>query len=204
MTHPRDTALVVAGDALVAGSGDGRGLGWTGRVAVRTLPSLPGAQFYSLGVPGETSAELAQRAIPEASLRFRENTLNRLLLAPGGFDVHSGLSTARSRLNLANILDAALAREVPTFVVGPTPERSPEVNDRIAELSQGFADVAQRRGVPFVDAFTPLYDHPVWQRELATSASGLPSQEGYGLVAWLVLNRGWFEWLGVTDVLSDS
>ncbi|MYM19425.1 lysophospholipase [Brevibacterium sp. 5221] len=204
MTGTKDTAIVVAGDELVAGHGDGRGLGWTGRVAARTLPALPTARFYPLGVPAEDSAAFAKRALAEAGLRFTPESENRLVLAPGSHDIASGLSTARSRLNLANVLDAALAAEVATFVVGPTPVLRAEDNRRIGELSQGYADVALRRGVPFVDAFTPLDGHPVWQRELAASAAGLPSQEGYGLIAWLVLNRGWFDWLGVEDALARA
>ncbi|MCQ9384781.1 GDSL-type esterase/lipase family protein [Brevibacterium moorei] len=204
MTSRTYTAIVVAGDALVAGHGDGRGLGWTGRIAARTLPSLPGAQFYSLGIHGEDTQTFAARVLPEAKLRFSEETENRLVLAPGWFDAVAGMSAARSRLNLANVLDAALSLEVSTFVVGPTPTIDQDLNRRIGELSASFSDVALRRGVPYVDAFTPLQTHPVWQRELAASRDGLPSQEGYGLIAWLVLHRGWYDWLGVTDVLGDN
>ena len=202
--NSRATHIVVAGDELVAGHGDGRCLGWTGRVAARTLPSLSDAFFYSLGAPQETTADFAARCFPEARLRFSDSTHNRLVLAPGSGDIAAGLSTARSRLNLANILDEALAHEVDTFVVGPTPVRDAQINDRIADLSAGFADVAHRRGVPFVDTFTPLNTHAVWQRELASSRLGLPAQEGYGLVAGLVLTRGWFEWLGVRDALAGA
>ncbi|HEY7853741.1 MAG TPA: lysophospholipase, partial [Aquiluna sp.] len=38
-----------------------------------------------------------------------------------------------------------------------------------------------------------------WLSELAKHARRLPGQVGYGLIAWLVLNRGWFEWLGLTE-----
>ncbi|RAG71465.1 lysophospholipase, partial [Burkholderia multivorans] len=41
-------------------------------------------------------------------------------------------------------------------------------------------------------------------RELASSHDRLPAQEGYGLLAWLGLHRGWFPWLGVRDVLGDD
>ena len=88
--------------------------------------------------------------------------------------------------------------------LGMTPVLDPDANRRIGELSASYGDVALRRGIPFVDAFTPLIGHPVWQRELAASRDGLPSQEGYGLIAWLVLHRGWFEWLGVPDALAGA
>jgi hypothetical protein len=35
--------------------------------------------------------------------------------------------------------------------------------------------------------------------EIAVNTRGLPGQVGYGLIAWLVLNRGWLEWLGLTE-----
>lgn len=202
MTAPKRTAIVVAGDHLVAGHGDGRGLGWVGRVAIRTHPALESAQFYTLAAPDEDSARFSQRCIDEADRRFRDDDDKRLVLAPGSADVQAGISTARSRLNLANVLDQALSRGYSAFVVGPPPGRDSMENRRIEELSRGFSDVALRRNIPFVDCFAPLVGHAVWQRELAASSEGLPAQEGYGLLSWLVLNRGWFEWLGVKDVIS--
>ncbi|PKY71205.1 lysophospholipase [Brevibacterium ravenspurgense] len=200
MTPKRRTSIVVTGDHLVAGHGDGRALGWVGRVAVRTHPALENARFYTLAAPSEDSAQFADRCIAEAELRYGDDDDKRLVLAPGCGDIAAGISTARSRLNLANILDQALSRGYSAFVVGPTPGRSQSENRQIEELNRGFSEVALRRSIPYVDCFTPLADHAVWQRELATSSEGLPGQEGYGLLSWLVLNRGWFEWLGVDDV----
>jgi hypothetical protein len=34
---------------------------------------------------------------------------------------------------------------------------------------------------------------------MAESSNGIPGQVGHGLIAWLVLNRGWNEWLGVAE-----
>ncbi|WP_349829529.1 GDSL-type esterase/lipase family protein [Brevibacterium litoralis] len=199
MSHDRVPAIAVVGGAHVAGHGDARGLGWVGRVALRTLPALPAARFYPLGVPGEDSAGLGARCMPEASLRFGPDTEDHLVLAPGIADTESGLSTARSRLNLANVLDAALSAEVKTFVVGPPPTGDAALDSRVADLSASFADVALRRGITYVDTFTPLHEHEVWRAEITRSGTGLPGQEGYGLLAWLVLHRGWFDWLGITD-----
>lgn len=199
MTQQRTTTVVVIGDELVAGHGDARCLGWTGRVAARTMPALPDSRFYALGVAGEDSVGMSQRGMAEARLRFDPGTQNRLVLAPGPHDVDAGLSTARSRLNLANALDSALGSEVLTFVVGPPPSLDRDRNRRLEELNAGFADVALRRGIAYVDTFTPLREHEGWHRDLSASGTGLPGQEGYGLLAWLVLHRGWFDWLGVRD-----
>lgn len=204
MTSERPTTIAVVGGPQVAGHGDGRGLGWVGRVTARTLPTLPDLEVYPLAVPVEDSAGLHARCLAEAVLRFRPERDNRLVLALGSGDLDSGRSVARARLDVANILDEALARKVQAFVIGPTPVSDQERNRGITELNSSFGDVAKRRGIPFVDAFTPLRTHPVWQLEIASTKRGLPAQEGYGLLAWLVLHRGWFPWLGVADALGDE
>lgn len=197
MTQP--ATIVIAGDELVAGDGDPRALGWTGRVQARTLPLLPEARFLTLAVPGETSQQLAKRCMPEVQRRLDPERRNFLVLAPGAGDVRSQASLARSRLNLANVLDEALALEISTFVVGPAPVGDDVLNEQIGTLSSGFADVATRRGVPYVDAFRPLQRHEAWLRDVRTGTPGVPGQEGYGLLAWLVLHRGWHSWLGLPE-----
>jgi acyl-CoA thioesterase-1 len=189
--------LAVVGDELAAGAGDPKALGWVGRVAARTRTEIP-PTVLTLAVPGETSTGLGHRWDEEASRRFAPEHDNRLVVALGRADVAAGLSLARSRLNLANILDVADSRRVPTFVVGPPPGR-PEDNEKLAELSHAFGDVATRRRVPYVDTFTPLVAHEQWLADLATGDGTLPGQAGYGLMAWLVLHAGWYDWLGLPD-----
>jgi hypothetical protein len=48
-----------------------------------------------------------------------------------------------------------------------------------------------------VDCFTPLVEHEAWNSEISASTAGRPGQIGHGLIAWLILNRGWYEWLGL-------
>ena len=60
-----------------------------------------------------------------------------------------------------------------------------------------FADVASRRGIGFVETFTPLFPHEQWNDDLAMGDGMHPSQAGYGLIAWLVLHSGWHAWLGL-------
>lgn len=189
--------LAVVGDELVAGAGDPKGLGWVGRVTARTHADPP-ATVMTLAVPGENSTALGHRWDDETSRRFAPEHDNRLVVALGRADVAAGLSLARSRLNLANILDVADSHRVPAFVVGPPPGR-PVDNPQIAELSQAFADVATRRRVPYVDTFGPLVAHEQWLGDLAAGDGVLPGQAGYGLIAWLVLHTGWSTWLGLPD-----
>ena len=187
--------ICVIGDELAAGMGDARALGWIGRVMARTPTEEP-AFIAQLAVPGENTTELSARWETECMRRFTPMADNRLVLGMGAADLEDGLSLARSRLNLANILDAAAASRIGCFVVGPPP-RSDLDAEALAALSDAFADVCQRRHVPFVETFQPLRTHEQWNADVAASDGIHPGQAGYGLLAWLVLHSGWHGWLGL-------
>ncbi|MGO1561851.1 Lipolytic enzyme, G-D-S-L [Actinomycetales bacterium JB111] len=189
--------ICVLGDELVAGQGDPRALGWVGRVLART--HLAGDPFVAaLPVPGETSTELAGRWENETASRFHAPADNRLVIGLSATDVLAGVSTARSRLNLANIIDVASTRDIRCFVVGPPPRR--DADERaLARVSEAFADVCQRRHVPYVEAFEPLRTHEQWLADMHAGDGVVPSQAGYGLLAWLVLHEGWLGWIGAAD-----
>ncbi len=199
----RDLRLCAIGDELVSGAGDPRALGWVGRVMARVPLAGIRLMWFPLAVPGESTGGLATRWASEAGLRFTGGAEHRLLVGLGAGDLRAGLSTARSRLNLANILDAADARGVTTFVVGPPPllpdGPDGQFADAVATLSQSFADVCRRRRVPFVDTWTPLATHDDWFADLAASGVGRPGLVGDGLLAWLVLHGGWSAWLGLEE-----
>ena len=120
------------------------------------------------------------------------------MVSVGLNDLRHGMSTARSRLNLANIIDEATSSGISPFVVGVPPSADPELNERVRVLVQAQADVCSRRGVPYVDCFAPLVSHEQWQTDLATGDGVHPGQAGYGLLAWLVLHGGWGAWLRVS------
>ena len=195
----RDIRIVVLGDILASTAGDPKGMGWVGRVTARTPNRRPRIDIFTLPVPGETSAGLSERWGREASLRFSPDTDNRLVLALPNTDPAAGISISRSRLNVATIIDEARRQGIEVFVVGPTPHSNAEVNYEVEHLSSGYEDVATRRQISFVDCFRPLVEHEGWNAEIEASDAGLPGQVGYGLIAWLVLNRGWFEWLGINN-----
>lgn len=192
--EPRTIRLAAVGDELLAGLGDPRALGWLGRVMARTRPDNATVEAYSLAAPGEGTEALANRWLQEVGRRFGDGSDNRLVIGLSDRDLDLELSTARSRLNLANILDGAAHLSVKALVVGPPPGLDAERNRRLADLSAAFGDVTTRRKHVFVDTFTPLITHEQWRHDLSANG-GAPGQAGYGLMAWLVLHRGWFQWL---------
>ena len=195
----RRIRLAAVGDELLAGHGDPRALGWLGRVLARTTPDNVNLEAYSLAAPREGTEALANRWLQEAGRRFEDGCENRLVIGLSDRDLDLELSTARSRLNLANILDGAAQMSIKVFVVGPPPGLDIERNRRLADLSAAFGDVTTRRKHVYVDTLTPLVSHGQWRTDLAANG-GTPGQAGYGLMAWLVLHRGWYRWLDLPEM----
>lgn len=194
----RDLRVVILGDSIISSTGDPKGMGWVGRVISKTPSNNPRVEVFSLPAPDETTSMLAERWQGEVQRRFSENTENKLVIALSHHDPAAGISISRSRLNIATIVDEAKRAGIETFLVGPTPHRNRELNREVEQLVSGFEDVADRRGIPFVDCFRPLVEHEGWNLEIQNSEHAVPGQVGHGLVAWLVLNRGWYEWLDIS------
>lgn len=193
----RDIGLCFVGDALVAGYGDPKALGWVSRVLARTPARDLDLTAYNLGVRGSSSADLLGRWRAEAVPRWTGRGERRLVVGIGAGDVAGNITTARSRLNLANVLDECASTGVATFVVGPVPTLNPEQNARLEVLSDAQADVCARRSVPFVECFRSLLGHEQWQQDLTAGDGEHPGQAGYGLIAWLVLHAGWHGWMQI-------
>ncbi|GAA1171122.1 MULTISPECIES: GDSL-type esterase/lipase family protein [Nesterenkonia] len=194
----RSIRIVAVGNELLTGAGDPRALGWLGRVLAKTPTESVQLEPYVLAMPGEGTEALSHRWQAEAAPRFGEDTENHLIVALNDIDLDSTTSSARSRLNLANILDRASQEGIRCLVVGPPPGLDPERNQRLAELNTAYQDVASRRSHVYVDTLTPLVQHEQWRHDLAAN-DGVPGQAGYGLIAWLVLHRGWYQWLGLRE-----
>ncbi|MCI9889721.1 lysophospholipase [Micrococcales bacterium 31B] len=204
--------LLALGDEFIAGVGDPKSLGWLGRVTARTFQSMP-IDTYSSAIPCDTTSNLVARARHEVTARFDPKTSidgaglrleTRCVVGLGHGDLVNGVTPARARLNLATLLDSMRSDKIPAFVVGPPPTLDPNFNEQIGEISRVYGDVAQRRGVPYVETFAPLVSHDQWHHDLAAAGSVYPSQAGYGLMAWLVLHGGWFPWLGVEDPATHA
>ncbi|NHN56407.1 G-D-S-L family lipolytic protein [Calidifontibacter sp. DB0510] len=192
---PRQVGVCFVGDDFVAGLGDPKALGWVSRVVARTPHAGVDVATYNLGIRGDSSTEILGRWQAETAPRWAHSNERRLVLSSGLADIEQGLSTARSRLNLANVLDDASSAAIATFVVGPPPTLDNDTNERLQVLVDAQADVCSRRGVTYVDCFRPLLGHDQWQTDLAAGDGRHPGQAGYGLIAWLVLHAGWQHWL---------
>lgn len=198
----RSIRIVAVGNELLTGVGDPRALGWFGRALSKTPVETARIEHYVLAMPGEGTEALSHRWQQETALRFDApadaEIEKHLVVSLNDSDLESSSSSARSRLNLANILDRASQDGIRCLAVGPLPTLDDERNRRIAELNAAYQDVATRRSQVYVDAFTPLLSHDQWRTDLAANG-GVPGQAGYGLIAWLVLHRGWYSWLGLPE-----
>ncbi|GAA2489405.1 GDSL-type esterase/lipase family protein [Terrabacter carboxydivorans] len=195
----RDVGMVFVGASMTAGYGDPKGLGWVGRVVARTQHPDLDLTAYNLGVRGNTSGDIVARWGAECHPRWKGRTERRLVLSVGTNDVVTGMTMARSRLNLANVLDEATNAGIGVFVVGLTPTLDVEMNRKIEALAEAQADVCSRRGITYVDCYRPLATHDQWMADLAASPDrSHPGQAGYGLIAWLVLHNGWNDWLSLS------
>lgn len=201
--EPRQIRLVALGDEMLTGVGDPRALGWLGRVLSKTPLGGLELQPYVLAVPGEGTEAMSRRWESEVFSRFGPvegdgATENHLVIALNDRDLDGQTSSARARLNLANVLDRAAQERIRCLVVGPLPTLDAQRNPRINELNSAYEDVATRRSHVYVDAFRPLVNHQQWREDLMANG-GRPGQAAYGLIAWLVLHRGWYQWLSLPE-----
>ncbi len=195
----RRIGLCFIGDSFVAGLGDPKALGWVSRVVARTPHAGVDLASYNLGVRGQSSTDVLARWKQECGLRWELCNERRLVVSFGTNDLLQGMTTARSRLNLANILDDASSSAISTFVVGPPPTGDDETNQALQVLVDAQADVCARRGITYVDCYRPLLGHDQWHSDLAAGDGNHPGQAGYGLIAWLVLHAGWQSWLRLDE-----
>lgn len=197
--------IIALGDELLAGIGDARALGWLGRAVASEQGARNRIDVFTSALPGESSASLADRWDDEVQRRMDQSAQSdgsidhRIVLAMGRADFGAGLSLARSRLNLAKVLDGLERLRIPAFVVGPPPSSDPGITQGVRELSGAFEDVCSRRRIPYVDLVSGLVGHEQWESDVARAPGDHPGQTGYGLMAWLVLHGGFGSWLGTSS-----
>ncbi len=201
MADVRDVRVCVFGDSFVAGVGDPMALGWVGRVAARTPESTGIAlTVYQLGVRGESAQDVVVRMPLESAPRFARGDEHGVVVSVGVADAYAGLSAERSAATLEFGLSST---DVRRLVVGPPPVGPPELRARIADMDNAIGERCAQLDVPYVSTYEPLADHGPWLRQ--PFADGMhPDQAGYGMLAYVVLKGGWYDWLGVVAPAPPS
>ncbi len=196
-----DLRILFFGDSFVAGTGDATALGWVGRVVAASHDAGRPVTAYTLGVRGDTSADVAARFDAETEARTRlAGASYGIVLSFGAND----MTVQDNRLRVApglvvktlnGLVDRCEASGHGVFVVGPPPVCDREQDERIRELSNQLAHAATHRGVPFVEAARPLLAHDVWRSSAAANDGTHPGAGGYAALAEIVLAGGWTAWL---------
>ena len=181
---------------MVNGTGDPDCLGWVGRVGQTVRRQGWDLTVYNLGVRRETSLQIEQRWLQEATCRLPEAYDRRLVFSFGVNDttVEAGqlrvdfaesIACARRILNDAKQLYSVL-------MIGPPAIADTDQNQRIAQLSEQYAVLCAELDVPYLAVYESLLRSPVWMQEAAAGDGAHPSAGGYTELAKLILN--WPDW----------
>lgn len=194
-----DLRICFVGDSFVAGVGDPRALGWTGRLTAHAHAAGPGPTVYNLGIRGQTSSDIAARWPAECAARLPRDVPGRVVFSFGVNDsLEAGNRTrvdaGTSAANLGAMISTARTQEWPVLVVGPPPVGDAAHNRRIAGLDDRFGQVCIEREIRYVSVFHRLRADAVWMEQVRTGDGAHPRAGGYAAFAELVLPT-WREWL---------
>lgn len=188
------------GDSFVNGTGDPECLGWTGRICAAACQQGYDITYYNLGIRRQTSTQIKDRWLDEASYRLSSEFDSRVVFSFGVNDttIENGktrVDFSTSIENLFHILDSAKSM-FPVLMVGPPPTLESEQNKRIARLSAKYADVCQKINIAYLDTFTKLHSSTIWWQEAAANDGYHPGAGGYTELANIVQNwSSWLSWL---------
>jgi lysophospholipase L1-like esterase len=192
------------GDSFVNGTGDDDGLGWVGRVVAAARQAGRDLTGYNLGIRRDTSADVAARWKGEARVRLPAECDGRLVFSFGANDCGSNGVDDRPRVALAESLahaEAILEKAhhwLPTLMIGPGVIASHgEANARVCALSEDYAKLCERLGVPYLEICHLTLASPLWMDEATSGDGAHPNRGGYALLAHAVSN--WAPWRAWMD-----
>lgn len=152
---PADAVILAFGDSITFGTGAGDAESYPAQ-----LSRLTGRKVVNAGVPGELSADGAQR-LPE--LLDREHPA-LLILCHGGNDLLARQNHQQIAGNLRAMLRSASERGVPVLLIAvPTPDLSLKPPPLYEELSREFKIPIEAKALPHILAKGSLksdYIHP--------------------------------------------
>ena len=193
--------LCFIGDSFVNGTGDPVGLGWVGRACAAARRRSHDITCYTLGIRGDTSADIARRWREEAARRLPAGIDGRLVFSFGANDCRGETGTPRvdpgaSLANARAILGTAKTHH-PTLMLGPPPLSDDAAADAaIATLSPALAGLCRELAIPYLELHRPLSAIGLWRIELAAGDGAHPGAAGYAVIAEIVEGWGaWREWL---------
>jgi lysophospholipase L1-like esterase len=205
-------SVVFFGDELMLGLRDPEGFGWPQRLTRAERGHGHALVPYILGVEGDTTLDVAARWRSESEARIASLPAATLVVCTGVNDQASSADGVRvplpDSLYAAEgmISEAASWRAV--FWVGPPPVLPSSVPHpgranhtidydpvRVRGLSQGFAAIAARCGVPYLD-LCDLLDTADYDDALVNGTGVLPDSAGQGLIAAAIESwKPWRDWL---------
>lgn len=184
--------ICFVGDSLVLGVGAPACLGWPGRVCARAMGLGVEPRGFNLGIPGNTSLDVAGRWLAEAEARLPAGTPGGVFFSFGTADATRGVPL-QATLEAAEAILAASAERWPTFFAGPAGATRPDAAPALPGINQGLMDLCARLGIPALDLFAVLAGHPAYLRELHAGDGVHPGAEGYDLITGLVLDWAPFQ-----------
>jgi lysophospholipase L1-like esterase len=192
--------ICILGDDLATPLGDAGGIGWMGQLS-RSETSFGGRfELMSLGVPGQTSRDLAAHAKDELAARLPESVPSLVLFCFGVADMSATeqggvrLPLPESMFWAETVLRDSLDR-YPTLWVGPPPLRAKAAwrdaeghvwylnHARLAALNDAYRMLAQQLHVPYLDLSHSLSHDKRWLRAIEKGNGVHPNWEGHAALA---------------------
>ncbi len=205
-------SVCFVGDDLMLGLRDPEGFGWPQRVVRAERSHGHAVVPYVLGVESDTTADIAKRWRPEAEARLAHLPASALVFCCGVHDQASDAGGVRvalpDSLNIVEEMISEAASWRAVFWIGPPPVLASGVMRagrqdhsmiydpvRVRGLSQGFAAIASRCGVPFLDLCDSL--GPRYLAALLKGNGVVPAADGQAAIAEAV--GAWKPWRGWLD-----
>jgi lysophospholipase L1-like esterase len=192
-----DIRVCFMGDSFTLGTGDPEGLGWPGRVFAAERGRGVNLTAYNLGIRGNTSAQMAERAAAEISARIADRGERKgVVITCGSNDVFLGRPLEESVQALRGMLQWARSEGYGALVVSPPCMADPAHEAKRIELQKAQGQVCADLATPMLDLTAAVADWSAWRSEAKTGDGVHPGPEGYRRVAAAFLVwTAWRDWL---------
>lgn len=189
--------ILFIGDSYINAIGDKTLMGWAGHI-IKSLYTQADSQWvaYTLGVGGNSSADIAARWEQEAKHRLSATSGPcKLVFAFGvndaALDQHkkTRLSLQETHFHAQTIFSKALTYGQ-VLSIGPAPvlpaRRNPEA---IAHIDHILQDVCHQYSLPYISLLEPLSHSSQWHDNLQQNDGLHPDATGYKIIADLIAHH---------------